>query len=160
MRPSRSRLRAGFTLAELIIVIVIIGILTGMALPSLGRLRNTSQLANATTRFTRAVMAARQAAIQRGKHSYFKNSGSVMWVIVDTTGTNADSVIITRALDLANQYGVRVTEPSGLTSIEYDPRGISAQATKQVFVFTHISSGMVDSLCVSKLGNTIRDRCP
>ena len=160
MRLSRPRSRSGFTLAELIIAIVIIGILTGMSLPRMGRLRNKSQLANATTRFTRAVMAARQAAIQRGKHSYFKNNNSVMWVIVDTTGVNTDSVIITRALDLSNQYGVRVTAPSGLTSIEYDPRGVSAQASQQIFVFTHTSSGLTDSLCVSKLGNTIRSRCP
>jgi prepilin-type N-terminal cleavage/methylation domain-containing protein len=160
MRPSRHRSRSGFTLAEIIIAIVIVGVLTAMSLPRMGRLRNQSQLSNGMVRFTRAVMAARQAAIQRGKHSYFKNDNSVMWVIVDTTGSNTDSVIITRALDLSNQYGVKVTAPSGLTSIEYDPRGVSAQATKQIFVFTHTTSGLTDSLCVSKLGNTIRSRCP
>jgi len=69
-------------------------------------------LNNATTRFTRGD-GRPTAAIQRGKHSYFKNNSSVLWVIVDTTGTNADSVIITRALNLANEYGVQVTERRG-----------------------------------------------
>ena len=160
MRLSRHRSRSGFTLAEVIIAIVIVGILTAMSLPRMGRLRDQSQLSNGMVRFTRAVMAARQAAIQRGKHSFFTNNSSVISVVVDTMGDNTNLVVITRPLDLVNQYGVRVTAPSGLTSIEYDPRGVSTQATKQIFIFTHISSGTTDSLCVSKLGNTIRSRCP
>src|SRR6266536_3133715 len=141
-------------------VVAIIGILATFSLPRFGNLRDQSKLNNATSRFTRAVMAARQAAIQRGKRSYFRTNNSHLWVIVDTTGTNADSVIITRDLSLATLYGVSVTSPSGLTSIEYDPRGVSTQATKQVFQFQHTASGKGDSLCVSRLGNTIRTKCP
>jgi len=160
MRPRRTHLKSAFSLVEILTVIVIIGVLSAVSLPRLSKLRNQGQLAGATTRFTRALMAARQSAIQRGKHAYFRHSSNNIWVIVDTTGTNADSVIITPVLNLSTEYGVTVVAPSGLTSIEYDPRGVSAQASKQVFAFEHTASGMVDSLCVSKLGNTIRDRCP
>ena len=160
MTPRRPFQRHGYSLAEMLTVVAIIGILATFSLPRLGRLRDQSNLANATSRFTRAVMAARQAAIQRGKRSYFKTNANNIWVIVDTTGTNADSVIITRALSLSSLYGVTITEPSGLTSIEYDPRGVSTQASKQVFKFQHTGSGRVDSLCVSRLGNTIRTKCP
>lgn len=166
MRLSPPRLFAnhdwkpGFSLIELLVVVSIIGVLVTFSLPRLVRLRDQGQLASATTRFTRAVMAARQSAIQRGKHAYFKHNNNNLWVIVDTTGVNSDSVIVTAAIDLSTSYGVTVVSPSGLTSIEYDPRGVSAQTTKQVFAFKHTSSGLVDSLCVSKLGNTVRDRCP
>jgi prepilin-type N-terminal cleavage/methylation domain-containing protein len=160
MRPSRFRSRSGFTLAELFIAISIVGILTAMSLPRMSRLRNQAQLSNAMTRFTRAIMATRQAAIQRGKHSFFKNDNSVISVVVDTVGDRSSDVVITRPLDLTNEYRVQVTVPSGMTEIEYDPRGVSTQATKQVFVFVHTPSGTTDSLCVSKLGNTIRSRCP
>jgi prepilin-type N-terminal cleavage/methylation domain-containing protein len=160
MRFLRTPPKIGFSLVEVLIVMVIIGILAGVSLPRLGKLRDQGQMASATTRFTRAVMAARQSAIQRGKHAYFRHSANNIWVIVDTTGTNADSVIVTPVFNLSTGYGVTIVAPSGLTSIEYDPRGVSAQATKQVFSFKHTASGMVDSLCVSKLGNTIRDRCP
>ena len=154
------RVPLGYTLAEMLTVIAIIGIVMALAVPRLTHIRDQAQLAGATTRFTRAVMAARQAAIQRGQHAYFKNNNGTLWVIVDTTGVNSDSVVIMPALSLNTTYGVNVVSPSGLTSIEYDPRGVSAQASKQTFAFQHVSSGMVDSLCVSKLGNTIRDRCP
>jgi prepilin-type N-terminal cleavage/methylation domain-containing protein len=160
MPLSRHALRHGYSLAEVLIVIAIIGILATFTLPRLVKLRDQGQLVSATTRFTRAVMAARQSAIQRGKHSYFKHDNSQVWVIVDTTGTNADSVVVTATLNLSDLYGVTVVSPTGVTSIEYDPRGVSAQATKQVFAFRHDGSGLVDSLCISKLGNTIRDRCP
>lgn len=159
MTPRRLLTRHGYSLAEMLTVVAIIGILATFSLPRLGAMRDQSNLNNATNRFTRAVMAARQAAIQRGRHSYFKTNNSHLWVIVDTTGTNADSVVITRDLNLATLYGVEITSPGGLTAIEYDPRGVSTQNSKQVFQFKH-TSGKADSLCVSRLGNTIRTKCP
>ena len=158
MRPTLRRL--GYTLAEVLIVITIIGIVTATAVPKLAKAKNQAQLTGAVTRFTRAVMTARQAAIQRGKPSYFRHSNSKFWVIVDTTGSLTDSVIITAAYDLDAEYGVTVTAPTGVTTIQYDPRGVATQASKQVFAFKHTVSSTVDSLCISRLGNTIRERCP
>lgn len=151
--------RTAYTLAEVLITIAIIGILMGITLPRYGKIRDQGEMASAMTRFTRAVMAARQSAIQRGKPAYFKHAGGSIWVTLDTTGNNTDSVIVTSAINLTTQYNVRVTEPAGLVSIAYDPRGVSTQATKQVFHFEHVG-GRRDSLCVSRLGNTIRERCP
>ncbi len=162
MRPSRLSFRSvrpGYSLAEVIIVIVIIGVIAAMSLPKLGKMRDKTKVYGATERFTRSVFAARQAAIQRGKHAFFRSQSNKIWVIVDTLGTNTDSVVVQTPLDIKTSYGVTVT-PSTLVSIEYDPRGIATQSQKQVFGFTHTASGYVDSLCVSKLGNTIRDRCP
>jgi prepilin-type N-terminal cleavage/methylation domain-containing protein len=160
MRLSRQRTPLGFTLGELLLVVAILGVLTAVALPRFGRIRDQAQLGGAMTRLTRAVFAARQSAIQRGKRAYFKQNNSNVWVTIDTTGNGTDSVIVTAALDLQALYGVQITAPAGLTSIEYDPRGVSTQSSKQIFRFQHIASGRVDSLCISKLGNTIREACP
>jgi prepilin-type N-terminal cleavage/methylation domain-containing protein len=157
MRPTkRTRLHAGFTLAEILIVIAIVGIMASISMPRLGKLRDKSELSSAMSRFTRGVMAARQAAIQRGKRSFFRHKDNSIWVIVDTTST--DSVIVVSPTSLMSLYGVQVYEPTGLASIGYDPRGVSTQASQQMFRFKH-RSNLVDSLCVSRLGNTIRAKC-
>ena len=158
MRQSRNLRGIGYTLAEVLIVISIIGIVTAMSVPKLAKLKDQAQLTGATTRFARAIMTARQSAIQRGRRSYFRHSSNNIWVIVDTT--SSDSVIVLPRYNIQTQYGVEVVAPSGVATIEYDPRGVSTQASKQVFAFKHTNSGRVDSLCVTRLGNTIRERCP
>jgi prepilin-type N-terminal cleavage/methylation domain-containing protein len=156
----RQTSRLAYTLAEVLIVISIIGLVTAISAPKFAKTKNQAQLTGAMTRFTRGVMAARQAAIQRGKTAYFKHSNNKFWVIVDTLGTLADSVVITAPYNLSTEYGVAVTSPSGTTVIQYDPRGVSTQPTKQIFAFKHSVSNTMDSLCVSRLGNTVRQQCP
>jgi prepilin-type N-terminal cleavage/methylation domain-containing protein len=155
----RQERQTGFSLVEMLVVVVIIGILGAVALPRISTLRDRSNLKAAMTRFTRGAMAARQSAIQRSKNAYFKTNGSIIWVTLDTTGNNTDSVIVTSAASLIDMSEVTVTSPLGLTTIKYDPRGMATQSAKTSFIFRH-SSGEVDSLCVSKLGNTIRETCP
>ena len=93
MRLPQLASRKAYTLAELLITIAIVGVLMAITLPRYGKIRDQGQMASAMTRFTRAVMAARQAAIQRGKPAYFKTNASQIWVTLDTTGNNTDAAL-------------------------------------------------------------------
>ena len=157
--PRRPRPRSAFSFIELLTSMVIIGIVMAASLPRLQRLKDQGEISTAMSRVMRGVMAARQAAIQRGKNAYFRSNDSYVWVFVDTTGTNADSVLITSRQNISDLHNVTISAPSGVTTIQYDPRGVAAQTSQKVFVFKHRNS-LYDSICVSKLGNTIRERCP
>ena len=154
------RARKGVTLAELMIVTSIVGVVAGVALPRLATIRERADLSAATTRFTRGVVAARQAAIFRGAPAAFKTNGSTFWVVLDTTGSSTDSVVITPPIDIARTYGVQVSTSASETVIPFDPRGISTQAAERLFTFRHLASNAQTTICVSRLGNTIRERCP
>ena len=162
MRPqNRLQLRRlGYSLIELLVVVTIVGVLAGVSLPRFGRMRAQSQLNAALSHFQRLVMTARQTAIQRGKPAYFKTNGTMLWVTLDTTGNNTDSVVVVRALSLPSAYNVTIESPTGVTEVRYDPRGLATSSAKTVFKFKHTTSSTIDSLCVSKLGNTIREKCP
>jgi len=82
-----------------------------------------------------------------------------VWVMVDTGGAVADSVIIVPSFRLDSAYNLVAITPSAPAIIEFDPRGVSTQPSQKVFRFEH-PSGLQDSLCVSKLGNSIRTVCP
>ena len=60
MRFSLKSSKPGYSLAELLIAISIIGILTAVAVPRFSKVRDRAALANSTTRLTRALFAARQ----------------------------------------------------------------------------------------------------
>ncbi len=154
-----SRSRPAFSMVEVLVVIAIIGILSAVALPSFARARAQAELSSATNRFSRTVGVARQAAIMRGKRSYFKAENGSVWVMVDTGGAVADSVIVVPAFRLDSSYSLVAITPAESAVIEFDPRGVSTQATQKVFYFEH-RTGIQDSLCVSKLGNSIRTVCP
>ena len=146
-------------MSEALVAVAVVGIMSAVALPSLDRARVRAELSSATARFARTVGAARQAAIMRGKPAYFRHDNGAIWVTVDTLGTGVDSIVIVPMFRLDSAYGLAVNEPKGVTSIEFDPRGVATQSSKKTFRFQH-RSGTLDSLCVSKLGNTIQTVCP
>lgn len=154
-----SRPKAGFSMIEILLVIAVIGILSAIAIPSFRTARASAELSGAANRFSRTVGVARQAAIMRGKRSYFKSENGTVWVVVDTGGSVGDSVVIVPAFPLDSVYNLTAITPGEQAVIEFDPRGVSTQPSQKVFYFEH-ASGIRDSLCVSKLGNSIQTVCP
>ena len=143
--------RKGFTLIEIITVMVIMGIVMMMALPKYGNMNDRNQMRSAKDGLSARISAARAAAVASGKPATFAITGDTMRVTLLSNGTTT-----TKGADvnLYRQFGVRMT--SGNSNVVFDGRGMANQtALKLKFTRGNLS----DSLCVSKLGLINRHGC-
>jgi Tfp pilus assembly protein FimT len=114
---------------ELILVVVLIGILAGIALPTLGRIRTSAALRNGRAALTSALATARSAATRWGRTSVLRidADADALWVVVDTsdTGSGADTVVLTR-FDLRSDMGLDLR--SDRAALCFDSRGVGTTA--------------------------------
>ena len=148
-----SRARHGYTLIEMMTVLVIIGTIMMLTAPRLGRMRERSAMRSARTQTVSYIARARAIALQRGREARFVRNGNQISVTVDSSGTQ---VTVARPLDLQATFGVSL----GATrdEIAYDPRGFAFgnAAVEKV----RLTRGVLrDSVCVTKLGKAVYQGC-
>jgi prepilin-type N-terminal cleavage/methylation domain-containing protein len=134
--------RNGFTLIEMMIVIVIAGIMLAMAMPKLHDWSTSADVRGARTEATSLLAKARAAAIQDNKVTTASFSGTSGAVVVVATNDTLQQVA------LGSEYGVTMSPSSW--SVSYDPRGIGAFQNPVTVTFT--KSGVSSSLTVSGYG--------
>jgi prepilin-type N-terminal cleavage/methylation domain-containing protein len=143
--------RKGFTLIEIIMVLVIMGIVMMMALPKYGTMNDRNQMRSAKDGLAARISAARAVAVASGKPSTFAIVGDSMTVSLLSNGVSSTKGAV---VNLYRQFGVHMT--SGNANVVFDGRGMANQtALKLKFTRGSIS----DSLCVSKLGLINRHGC-
>lgn len=107
MKPAKKRmhgrLRAGFSLVELMVVILIAAVLAGMAVPAFGRLIDGQRLTSTANDFLASIQLARSEAIKRGRRVDLVPDGvkwSDGWVVLidenDNQSFDAGETIIHR----------------------------------------------------------------
>lgn len=137
--PSRS---AGFTLLELTVVVAIVGLMLGLAMPRFTSLRDSWSVRSAMGELGAAFSLARQTAIARR---------APVAVVLDTARGvvqvrgSAGSV---RRISLAGSYGVSLG--STRDSAVYDPKGLGFGLSN--LTVTVRRGGLVDTLTMSRLG--------
>jgi type II secretion system protein H len=67
---------SGFTLLELLVTLVLVGLLAGLAVPAMGRLLDTARLRSATEAFSQELQQARNHALSHQQSVYFSLSVS------------------------------------------------------------------------------------
>ena len=152
--------RRGFSLVEMVLVMVVIGLATMIAIP---RLRNVTDRANvrgARGEFMDLVTKARATAVARGCITTFKmttGTAAKAWV---TTCKTTDVGVAGAALDtvwivdsLAVRYKVNIT--SDVASITFDRRGLRTNYVLSTIRAQSTTSSVIDSIQVNQVGKVL-----
>ncbi len=134
--------RVGFTLLELLVVVLVSAILLALALPRISALRDGSAVRSAMGELGASFSTARGAAISRR---------ALVAVVLDTGGgavevRSAGQILLRRPL--RSIYGI--TLASNRDSAVYDARGLGYGVTNLTVVVRR--GTMVDTLTMSRLG--------
>lgn len=134
--------RRGFTLAELLVVVAILGVLLGLSLPQLARAADRAAVRAALSDAAMLFATARETAIHR--------RSAVAVEIDSVTGTvrarlGADTVL---QRDLRSAYAVQLTATRD--SMAYDARGLGVGAANLSLIVRRRNA--IDTLFVSRLG--------
>lgn len=154
--PRRIRARRGFSIAELLVVLIVSGLIMRMALPRFAAMRDRMALRSAKQQIGAYLVTARATAIRRSKVSTFKVKNNTIWATT-TSSTGTDSTM-TGTVPLLTARGVTVLK-NGIgasDSIRFDPRGFALLNNARTYVLARNS--LKDSICISRLGLIAR-RC-
>jgi len=154
--------RRGFSLIELMIVVVMMGLLATLGLPSFRLVRDRSNVNAARARIESMVASTRAAAIHKGRLSLFVMSGNLMavWTQDPTTGMWQQQV---------PYYNVSAVHPgvnlqvggAGLNYVYFEPRGLTWATARPpgTLVFRVVGQTRSDSVCVSRMGQLLPRGC-
>jgi len=146
--------RRGFTAIEILIVMVLIGLMTAIALPYLrtGPSKSSVQGANSAIASYHAI--ARNAAIARGRTAILvlrAAAPAMVLVVARRPGSSAVDTVGAVA-NLYTTFGVALTTTSD--SVIFTPRGIGVSTSTTTVIATR--GDVADTLTISPAGRLIR----
>ena len=112
--------RAGFTLPELLVVIVIIGLTARFAIPAFSNMMTGGRLSGAANLVEQEISYTRMQAIRRGSKATFRTSSAATYSI--TVESNGSIVRTVKRGSLSDFKSVTVSAPSD--SISFSSRGL------------------------------------
>ena len=147
------RSRSGFTIIEIMTVMMIMAIVLAFALPKFNSLRNSGRVGSAKIQMSTSLTTARAAAIQNGRPSRWSVSGNTVTLEAQNAAGNYAKVGV--PVDYYTQYSVSLS--ANPSTINFDGRGIATglSATAKVYV----RGITTDSICVTRLGVVLRNGC-
>jgi prepilin-type N-terminal cleavage/methylation domain-containing protein len=139
--------RRGFSLVELLIVIVLIGAISSFAIPLVRRGMEIRRVAGAHIAITTMNAKARALAVQQSRVVRFIFVGNEIRLVSQHPVTGASTVVEQRNLNSA--YGVSVT--SSRDTLLYDPRGLGLQNSSTTIAVSR-PGGFADTVVITSLG--------
>ncbi len=151
--------RQGFSLAELMVVLILIGVAVAIVSPSIGRTFRRTGVRASVDEFASTHSLARSAAVRYGRLSelHIDATNGRFWVEVDTSSTGTvfkDTVGVVKHLD---SNGVTISTSTDLLC--FDARGLPSTSSPcdQPDAEIIFSSGSrVDTVSITALGRVMR----
>ena len=154
------RLRRGYTLTEMLIVVSVVGLLTLFSLPKFAKLAERNRLSAARDELATAIATARAAAVQKGRTATLFLSGNKMWVTVVTNDAGTTSTVVpVKSFSTLYNVSVAALAPSGLTSVTFDMRGFASPRLSATGKFLITGASKKDSLCITTTGQLMPKSC-
>ena len=144
------RHRGGFTLAEVLIVVLIVGIAIAMAVPRMQGVLHESAIQSALNNVASDITLARLRAVRTGNRARLvvNSAGTGYSVLVDSSGTSTTF----KTVSFATDYKGLTLSPVN-DSVTFDSRGMLVQGTGTIRA---TRQGRTDSLTVSGVGRVYR----
>jgi prepilin-type N-terminal cleavage/methylation domain-containing protein len=141
--------KPGFTILELVVVIIIVGIATTVAFPKMNEAIRHEAVRSARREVTTQLARAKGVAMQRSCRSTLQMRAATGRVWVESckvTGTTRDTVGAISAL--ASKYGVTVTTTAD--SVPFAPNSLGVAPAAVTMTFS--KSGYTLNLVISSVG--------
>jgi prepilin-type N-terminal cleavage/methylation domain-containing protein len=148
----------GFTLTEMLIVVVMVGMLTLMTLPKFSGLVERNRLNSAREEITAALATARAAAVQKGRTATVRFSGNSMWVTVVTSSAGATTTVVP-VKQFMTLYNVSLAVATTDTLINFDMRGFTAPRLPSTAILRIVGTSRRDSVCITPAGQIMPRSC-
>ncbi len=156
-REDRVRSRSGFTLIEMLIVVVILGLIVLFGYPKVGAAMAKTDLRSARTTVINLVATARAASVQTNRRTWIKFEGNKAYVLArprQKVGAGTADTVGT-VQNLSAQYGVTLATGADPDSIQFDPRGFGANLGLGVTV-TLSRNSHAETVTLDGLGRVIK----
>lgn len=146
------RSRMGFTMAEVAIVIVLIGLLAAFAYPRLAPARESAALNAAKRHLITQLGAARATAVQRGRAVALHTDGTDIWL---TTAVGGVETEIGPRAKVYDQFETKIE--ASHDPVVFDSRGFSTSLPLAGGKFLLHRAERTDSVCVSRFGTIVQE---
>ena len=149
MRTHAALSHPGFTMIEMLMVIVLIGALLAISLPYFRSSTAKSSVRGAADVIASLHSLARTAAVQRGRTARLvvpTGGNKALVIALKATGSGVDTV--GSVADLAQMFGVTVTTTRD--TVTFSPRGIGSDLTATTIIVT--KGSFADTITVAAGG--------
>lgn len=156
---SRTRPPAGFTVTEVLIATLLIGVAVAVAWPAVGRMRAEAAVRGGGAELAVGVAQARALAVRYSRPATFilDTLTSTYRVLVDTTlaETGADTLVVRELPELAGLVRYLSSDPARLC---FDGRGVGMSGGGCDGALTVVlgAGGRVDTVAFTATGRLIR----